>query len=162
VSVYRYLAKQKYLERPFAYEFYHQFRRLLDEKAFDFGGSVIQAEVDKRYQQIPGLGKIPDFILHTPNSNEENLAVIEFKLASNYGEPLESDLKKLVTFRRGNLNYRYLVEVIIGSTNELNTTWERIGRLRTDDGEEIFVIGYDVNTRSTDIRAILYEPNRAI
>lgn len=33
--------------------------------------------------------------------------------------------------------------MIIGSTDE----WERIDCLRTDDGEEVFVIGYEVNSR---------------
>jgi len=162
ISVYKYLAEQKWLERPFAYEFYHQFRKLLDVGRFDFGGSVIQAEVDKRYQRITDLGKIPDFILHTPNSNEKNLSVIEFKLASNYGKPLEDDLKKLVTFRRGELNYKYLVEVIIGNNENLKIAWNRIDSLKTADGEKIWIIGYDVDTRDTDIRCILYEPTRAI
>lgn len=91
----QYLANEKYLERPFAYEFYHQFRKLIDEKSIDLGGSIIQAEVDKRYQYLDGLGKIPDFILHAPNCTAKNLAVIEFKLASNNRKPLLDDMKKL-------------------------------------------------------------------
>ena len=44
------LREKKYLERPFAYEFYHQLRELMDNGHVDFGGPIIQAEVDKRYK----------------------------------------------------------------------------------------------------------------
>ncbi len=47
-----YLSKEKYLERPFAYEFYHQLRRLLDEGEVDFGGPIIQAEVGKSINTV--------------------------------------------------------------------------------------------------------------
>ncbi len=40
---------------------------------------VVQAEVNKHYQGIPNLKRIPDFLLHKPSSME-NLAVIEFKV----------------------------------------------------------------------------------
>ncbi len=86
-----YLETKKFLERPFAYEFYHQFRKLIDDGKIELGSSVIQGEVDKRYQHIMELEKIPDFIIHTPNCREKNLAVIEFKLASNNGEPLKNN-----------------------------------------------------------------------
>ncbi|AMM41790.1 hypothetical protein HS1_001998 [Candidatus Desulfofervidus auxilii] len=60
------LQEQKIQERPFAYEFYHQFRKLWDS------GSILgivsedvvsQAEVNKTYQEIPDLKKIPDFFI---------------------------------------------------------------------------------------------------
>ncbi|MFL6208178.1 MAG: hypothetical protein ACJ74W_04970 [Pyrinomonadaceae bacterium] len=162
-EVSEYLAEEKYLERPFAYEFYHQFRKLLDEGRIDFGGSVIQAEVDKRYQHLEGLGKIPDFILHTPHSTDSNLAVIEFKLASNFRKSLESDLIKLVAFKRTEVTrYKYLVEVIIGNANDLADAWERIDNLKSDVGEEILIFGFDPPERGTELRSIFFEPNGAI
>lgn len=153
----KYLAEQKYLERPFAYEFYHQLRKLLDEGRFDFGSAVIQGEVDKRYQHLPGLGKIPDFILHAPHRTDNNLAVIEFNLASNYREQLEDDFKKLVEFKR-QANYQYLVEVVIGNRNGLSAAWGTIGGLVSTEGEIITVIGYDVVERATERREIIYKP----
>ncbi len=162
-AVDQYPAKEKYLERPFAYEFYHQFRRLIDEGRLDFGDSVIQAEVDKRYQRLAALGKIPDFILHTPNCTDKNLAVIEFKLASNNRKPLVDDLKKLVSFKRVEAaSYKYLVEVIIGNSTELGEAWERINQLATVEGEEISMVSYDVNERKTEHRIILFQPANAI
>jgi len=159
----RRLETEKYLERPFAYEFYHQFRKLIDEGRFDFGDSVIQGEVDKRYQHILDLGKIPDFILHTPNSTVENLAVIEFKLASNSGKPLEDDLKKLVAFKRvTDTRYKNLVEVIIGNSEELKQAWKRVNDLSKAIGEEISVITYDVDKKDTERRIIRFQAENAI
>ncbi|KPJ50534.1 hypothetical protein AMJ40_02725 [candidate division TA06 bacterium DG_26] len=38
------LLEAKYLERPFAYEFYHQFRTLIDNGKVRLGDRVVQAE----------------------------------------------------------------------------------------------------------------------
>lgn len=57
--------EQKILERPFAYEFYHQFRKRWDPGSIVSIVSsdvVIQAEVDKRYQNIPKLGDLAKYI----------------------------------------------------------------------------------------------------
>lgn len=97
---FEFLKKEKYLERPFAYEFYHQLRKLVEQKAVDFGGSFIQAEVDKSYQHYFPTGKIPDFIIHVPNNPlTENLAILEFKLASGQRgrNPLKAKSKRELT-----------------------------------------------------------------
>lgn len=113
-SIIKILKKEKYLERPFAYEFYHQLRRLLDDGIVDFGGPIIQAEVDKRYQHCFEKGKIPDFIIHSPNS-KNNIAIIEFKLATRVKEDIREDFKKIVEFKtNSDLRYSYGIEVLIG------------------------------------------------
>lgn len=142
------LKKQKIQERPFAYEFYHQFRKLWDS------GSiltivptevVIQAEVNKAYQRMPNLEKIPDFLLHKPNSNDnKNFAVIEFKLASNIGG-VKADIEKLVTFKCA-LGYSYLVEIIIGDENSLKNAKEHIKQLNNPNGKEIIIIEFNTNS----------------
>jgi hypothetical protein len=91
--------KNKYLERPFAYEFYHALRKLIEQKKVDIGGRVIQAEVDKRYQHYFSTGVIPDFIIHEPNNTKRNFAAIEFKLATNTSE-LKQDLSTSATSAR--------------------------------------------------------------
>ncbi|MFQ6116117.1 MAG: hypothetical protein ACE5NG_18810, partial [bacterium] len=112
------VSKSKYLERPIAYEFYHQLRKLIDEGIVYLGGPIIQAEVDKRYQHCFENGKIPDFIIHAPNSGQ-NLAVIEFKLATNFGT-IESDIEKLLEFKENPLlKYVHGIEVIVGNTEHL-------------------------------------------
>lgn len=118
--------KEKYLERPFAYEFYHQLRKLMDCGTVDFGDCVIQAEVDKRYQHCFEKGKIPDFIIHVPGKKYENVAVLEFKLTSNLGK-IKDDFEKLVEFRTNSeLKYERIIEVIIGSKDSLKRAKKRI------------------------------------
>lgn len=138
------LKKEKYLERPFAYEFYHQLRTLMDKGIIDFGGPIIQAEVDKRYQHCFENGKIPDFIIHVPNKDKnKNLAVIEFKLANNLGK-LEEDFKKLVEFKmHKHLKYSHAVEVIIGNESSLRRAKKLIRQMNKSDGEEIIIIEFD-------------------
>jgi hypothetical protein len=139
------LQKQKIQERPFAYEFYHQFRILWDSESIQgivSEGLVIQAEVNKTYQYIPNLKKIPDFLLHKPNTNE-NFAVIEFKLASNT-EGIRDDFEKLIAFKQ-RLQYNYLVEVVIGDENSLRNAMRQIKRLNNSDGEEIIIIALNTD-----------------
>lgn len=123
------LKQEKYLERPFAYEFYHQLRKLMDCGTVDFGGCVIQAEVAKEYQHCFEKGKIPDFIIHIPNTNK-NFAVLEFKLSSNLSK-IKDDFEKLIDFRKPQppseyLEYEHIVEVIIGSKDSLKRAKKRI------------------------------------
>ena len=108
------IAERKFLERPLAYEFYHQLRKLLDNGQIDLGGHIVQAEVDKRYQRCFAAGKIPDFLIHLPSSMR-NLATVEFKLASNPTR-IRNDITNLFEFKQNtDLLYDYGIEVIIGS-----------------------------------------------
>jgi len=141
------LKQVKYLERPFAYEFYHQFRKLIDSGDVNFGGPVvIQAEVDKTYQHYFEDGKIPDFIMHVPNT-QKNIAVIELKLATRLSD-LESDLKKLVEFKNNKyLKYEFAIEIIIGNNTSLRKAREHIIKLNKAEGEEITIIEYNTNLK---------------
>ena len=152
------LSKEKYLERPFAYEFYHQLRKLIDDGEVDFGGPIIQAEVDKRYQHCFRKGKIPDFIIHIPNT-DINLAVIEFKLASNLNKSnLEKDFKKLLEFKQEELRYNYLVQVIIGDSSSLEDARKKIKDISTDNGERIIIVEFNTQTWKADEWEIKYKP----
>jgi hypothetical protein len=141
------LRKEKYLERPVAYEFYHQLRTLMDKGVIDFCGPIIQAEVDKNYQHCFENGKIPDFIIHVPNRGEDkNLAVIEFKLANNLHR-IEEDFKKLVKFKEHkHLKYSHAVEVIIGDESSLRRAKKLIRQMNKSDGEEIIIIEFDTDS----------------
>ncbi|HVX13312.1 MAG TPA: hypothetical protein VHC22_19160 [Pirellulales bacterium] len=113
-------SQEKLLERPFAYEFYHQMRTLWDNRSplvAHFADVVIQGEVDKGYQAISGLDRVPDFLLHRPNSDERNFAVIEVKLAA-FARDIERDLNKFVAFRNRR-GYQHFVEIVIGHEAEL-------------------------------------------
>jgi len=139
------ISDEKYLERPFAYEFYHQLRKLMENGEVDFGEPIIQAEVSKSYQHIFERRKTPDFLIHLPNARL-NLAVIEFKLSTNLSE-LKDDLKKLVDFKTDTcLKYTYAIEVIIGDTKSLENAKSRINELKKQVGEEITIICFNTDS----------------
>jgi len=154
------LEDEKYLERPFAYEFYHQIRKLIEEGKADFGGPIIQAEVPKEYQRCfkKGKGKIPDFILHIPKS-DVNFAVIEIKLATNRYK-LEDDFCKLLDFK-GNpaLTYDHLIEIIIGNDKELESIKKRIETIQKPKGELINIISFNTDSWSAGSSQIYYFNN---
>lgn len=155
-SIIKVLKKEKYLERPFAYEFYHQFRRLLDEGIVDFSGPIIQAEVDKRYQQCFEKGKIPDFIIHSPNS-EKNIAIIEFKLATRVKEDIKKDFKKIVKFKtNSDLLYSYGIKVLIGDKNSLENRKKEFNNWNKTGGEEIIIIEFDTESWEADHSVIQF------
>ena len=154
------LQEQKFLERPFAYEFYHQLRKLMDSKKdnkkVDFGGPIIQAEVPKRYQHCFKNGKIPDFIIHVPNNRDKNLAVIEFKMATNISG-LKDDFEKLVEFKtHPDLKYKNAIEVIIGNPDELKKANRKIDSLESPNGEVITLIEFNTEKQTTNAWTIKY------
>ncbi|MFX0200409.1 MAG: hypothetical protein ACFFCW_30185 [Candidatus Hodarchaeota archaeon] len=154
--------EEKYLERPFAYEFYHQLRKLMERGEIDFGGRIIQAEVDKTYQHCFEVGKIPDFIIHTPNLTTRNLAVIEFKISSNlYNIP--NDFNKLVEFKTNpSLCYSNVFEVIIGDQGSLERARRYSGGFASAEGEEIVIIEFDVDSWKANEYRISYRPITAV
>lgn len=149
----------KYLERPFAYEFYYQFRRLIEMKEIKLEENVlIQGEVDKRYQDIIDLSSIPDFLVHIiPSATTNNKAVIEFKMATNRFTDIEKDFDKLLKFK-DRLGYEKLVEVLIGETKEIIEKKHELAQFHNDDCN-IHVILYDINTSKAEEYKIKYPKN---
>jgi len=151
------LEEVKYLERPFAYEFYHQLRKLIDEGFVDLGGSIVQAEVDKRYQHIFEKGMIPDFIIHIPDT-EQNLAVIGFKCIPNWRgksdlNKIKEDFEKLLEFKKRPLNYEHLIEVIIGNGVSLEKAMEQIKEL-DKQGVKIAIIKFNTDSWKAELSEI--------
>jgi hypothetical protein len=141
------LKRIKYLERPLAYEFYHQLRSLIDSGKVDFGGPIVQAEVDKDYQHMFKDGKIPDFIIHAPNATNKNLAILEFKLANREVNDLENDLDKLELFKKEPyLKYTYAVEILVGNKEELEHARDRLQSKLQSLTEDVEIISFDIDT----------------
>lgn len=152
----KYLKSEKYLERPIAYEFYHQLRKSIDDGDADFGGPIIQAEVNKNYQHCFINGKMPDFIIHMPNFNE-NLAVIEFKLATRMKEDIKDDFKKILKFKtHPRLRYKYGIEVILGTKRSLMIRRKDINNWNMTEGEEIIIIEFDTDNWKANHSIILF------
>jgi hypothetical protein len=152
--------KSKYLERPFAYEFYHALRSLMENCEINLGGRIIQAEVDKSYQHYFAKGVIPDFIIHKPNNTKRNFAAIELKLATNLYE-LEDDFRKLENFKTC-LNYEHAVEIIIGDTDKIKRATEKIKELTMQDGEEIAIVLFNTDSWVSDYFTIKYRKSFTI
>ena len=145
-------------ERPFAYEIYHQLRCIWDRRKLD-AYCVIHAEVLKRYQEIRHIRKMPDILLHGPDS-EDNFAIVEIKLASNKNKSLKKDLDKLVLFQRV-LRYETLVEVLIGTNAELSSWNRRFDAQSFQTGRVIDIIFLSLESHRTAIRQIGHAgPNR--
>lgn len=146
--------REKLLERPYAYEFYHQMRVLWDNRSelvAPFEDVVIQGEVDKGYQAIQELDRIPDFLLHRPNANDRNFAVIELKLAAFAGR-LEQDFEKFISFRNRR-SYEQFVEIVIGHRHELDAV--RVGRFNQEGDRlvQIAIVLFNTDTwRASDIQ----------
>lgn len=102
--------------------------------------------MDKTYQNIFENGKIPDFIIHTPNS-KRNLAIIEFKLASRKKGDIREDFRKIVKFKKNSLlEYSYGVEVLLGNKNTLENRKRVINNWNKTGGEEIVIIEFDTDS----------------
>lgn len=122
---------QRVQERPFAYEFYHQFRKLWEDGRIGelgYGHTTTQAEVHKGYQDIPRLNKMPDLLVHRAGGKDpdDQVAVIEFKLATNT-QCFQADFNKLIDFSYV-LNYRYTIEVVVGSEATLTSAQNFIAK----------------------------------
>ena len=148
--------ESKYLERPVAYEFYHQFRKLIEADEIKLEEHVlIQAEVDKRYQDIKGLNKIPDFLVHAPSSSCSK-AVIEFKLANRDWGDIKDDFDKLLDFKEI-LKYKELVEVLIGKPEDIEIKRKWLEPLKSDEDFNMIVIFYDITKAKAEELRINYK-----
>ena len=56
---------KKYPERVFAYELYHQFRKIMEVKSSDYCGVYLNGEQTKSKEVVPNLERFaPDLVLH--------------------------------------------------------------------------------------------------
>jgi hypothetical protein len=100
------LGGEKYRERVYAYELYHQLRSIWTSTQFFLNG-----EVDKKgHPCFPESGPQPDLIVHERNTTN-NLAVFQIKACNAQNAGIDADLLKLQYFRKevGYLRAIYLV-----------------------------------------------------
>lgn len=104
-----------YRERCYCYELYHQIRL-----CWEGGPEKISGEVDKSGHPIirgDGLDNTkPDFIIHVPESMDENIAVVEVKpiVASLRG--VKKDINTLVSYLNS-AGYKDAVYLFYGSSS---------------------------------------------
>ena len=117
--------KESYCERVFAYELYHQFRKLMcDNKRYNsllFNGEQRKDETfyDDLFKELEGYDYvIPDLILHEALGNKDihdgQILYIEIKTVNN--ENVFSDLKKLSELTKSPLNFYYYIFIYVDGT----------------------------------------------
>lgn len=146
----------RWQERPFAYEIYHKLRCYWEKQHWDTP-YAIQAEVLKTYQEIRQVNKMPDLLIHQPNT-KNNLAVVEIKMASNTEKLLRDDLDKLVLFHCA-LKYELRVEIIIGDNDKLKELLARLNEWDTPRdtcATQIHVIMLSLDDKKIETRCIHY------
>jgi len=77
-----------------------------------FPKHAVSNEYDRRVHEVKKLGKskiIPDLIVHVPEIQDENLLVVEVKLAGNYN--YKGDVRKLSGMTQPDGPYAYAVGV---------------------------------------------------
>ncbi len=102
--------EDKYRERVYAYELYHQMRMRWASKRFFLNG-----EVDKKgHPRFPDSGPQPDLIIHEPGT-DNNEAVFEIKSCNAQNKGIIDDLRKLHELREL-IHYKRAIYLIYGTT----------------------------------------------
>ena len=109
----------KYPERVFAYEFYHQYRSIMEEKAGIYCGLYLNGEQPKSSQVWEGLSKItPDIVLHGKvgehdATGESQKWLCEIKMTGN--PYVKDDLVKM-TNNESILKFQNYIFLYVGAT----------------------------------------------
>ena len=121
----------KYKERVYAYELYHQLRCNLYDRGYTLHGEYFKHKTPLIPNNI--RGKSPDLIVHVPESNSENLAVIEIKRVDPfYKSEVMKDLNKLSSFLNKPTCYKIGIELFFGEY-DLNAFKRKIEEFLIND-----------------------------
>ena len=111
--------EKQYAERVFAYELYHQFRKIMESKPNAYTDLVLNGEIPKmgfRETDIAQQRIDPDLVLHKGQddcSPEYQKLFIEIK--TSLTPNLQKDITKLKVAVGDRLNYQYAVLISINS-----------------------------------------------
>lgn len=141
-----------YPERIFAYEFYHQYRKIMEQRKDFYEGKYLNGEQKKNRHVENYIGDYtPDLILHKKLDGmppESQLWLCEIKMMES-GNPL-SDIEKFRKMQR--LNFDEYIFLYAGSCLEnflirINNK-ERKGKIsREEDGNRICVCSFYDNNK---------------
>lgn len=132
---------ERFGERVFCYEFYHQLRKLIDQEKINnpnfLNGALLQGEVEKmqiieliqRFQLRNLTGQLsPDFLMHSPGNANSHPYVIEVKCERNLSaRKMLIDIEKIDQFVT-QYNYDRGVFLAINANSEL--IQENINRIQ--------------------------------
>ena len=105
-------------ERLFAYEFYHQYRHIMEQNLSLYDGLFLTGEQYKIYSQLHGIRQkdAPDIVL-SDNMNcigERQEFLIEIKMKGN--PEWLNDLQKLSDFANSSLSFKNHYFIYVGET----------------------------------------------
>ena len=148
---------QKWQERMFAYELYHQLRVRWDANPELQKEFVIHAEVRKAYQRIKDFDWMPDFIFHLPNSGN-NVAVVEIKRASQPYNQIFDDIRKLWEFKQ-RLGYLHTIEILFGTRRHCEKIIRKLLKARGGTPIDLFCVFTEDNTehKKVELQRITFE-----
>lgn len=112
------LEMQKQYERVFAYEFYHQYRKLMELNPEKYEGIYLNGEAhkgDSIYSKVPQ--SMPDIILNKDPGkivDDGQFFLCEMKTAAN--KEFYKDFEKLYTFKESGLKFKEYIFLSIGET----------------------------------------------
>ena len=129
-------SKYKYPERIYAYEFYHQYRKIMEEKKEKYDGLFLNGEQPKSSSVWNGLSSItPDIVLHRKVNEKDETAegqkwLCEIKMAGNPG--WIDDLKKIKD-KEEVLKFHDYIFLMIGKTREIFKQHLKSSHLKKED-----------------------------
>lgn len=109
---------QKQYERVFAYEFYHQFRKIMESNPDRYEGIFLNGEAhkgDSIYSKVPK--SMPDIILNEDPGRvvkDGQFFLCEMKTAEN--SKFYEDFGKLYEYKKSELNFKEYIFLSIGET----------------------------------------------
>lgn len=137
--------EQEHLERVFAYELYHQWSKILENKGIKREGNIVlNGELSKRGTiKIPDNENrnskkqtvYPDLVLHSSQDNDNNQKMIcEIKREKNIqSNAISIDLLKLISYTsdyhlNGYRPFKYGIFILVGESASLDFIKNRINR----------------------------------
>lgn len=126
----------KYTERMFAYEFYHQYRCIMQRKKRKYAGLYLNGEQQKCSQGWKGLKKLtPDIVLHgmidKPDySGFSQKWLCEIKMCTN--PEIVSDLTKIKN-KASKLKFQEYVFILVGGDDNYLKYKCRKEKIKVDD-----------------------------
>lgn len=157
-----YTKKDVMLERVFCYEFYHQFRKLMEqpENKEKYKDLLFHGEITK-------YGKVPDFVLHGGQDNNNiQVVAIEIKTVERIYQNqqecnMENDLIKLLNLIADtNLNYKYGLFVGVNCDNDFFVReFKKMCKCKIDNYSDcydrVYIIGTDEAERPQTLASYL-------
>jgi len=156
----QYTKKHMMQERVFCYEFYHQFRNIMEMNEQRYKDLLLNGEIKKCERSLNSKKyHFPDFVLHTGNEDclrQELVIEVKTKMGLNSSNLLY-DIRKLSYFTHdfGDANFKAGLFIAVNmNNNDLEEMLKRSRCLKNENTDRIFCIGTASNPNSSIIETL--------